>query len=351
MSNSTTPKTIILTGGGTAGHVMPNIALLDTLKTRFDKIVYIGSKNGIEKEIIEKYQFVDYRPITTVKFIRGLTAKNLLLPFKLIKGVQEARKIIKEVNPSIIFSKGGFVAVPVALASGKIPLIAHESDMTLGLANKIIYKKCKYMCTNFEKTAKNLKKGIYTSSPLRNLKGNKHNLSLTLDPYKKTLLVMGGSLGAKAINSALRAIINKVCNKLNVIHLVGKGNLSKNNNYPKNYNQIEFTNNIEDVFDATDYVVSRAGANAITELLTLNLPMLLIPLPKGNSRGDQIENALYFKEKGYANLLFQEDITNDRLLNEIDNLITNASTLKQNQKCNLPNGTKAVSELIFKNML
>lgn len=344
-------KTIILTGGGTAGHVMPNVALLDSLKKTFDRIVYIGSHSGIEKDIISKYPFVEYRPITTVKFIRGLTLKNFLIPFKLAKGIREAKKIIKEVKPNIIFSKGGFVAVPVALGAGNIPLIAHESDMTLGLANKIIYKKCKFMCTNFEKTAQSLKKGIYTSSPLRNLKGNKHNANLNLDPYKKTLLVMGGSLGAKAINFALRQIIFDLTKKLNVIHIVGKGNISTNPQYPSNYNQIEFTNNIEDIFDATDYVVSRAGANSITELLTLNLPMLLIPLPKGNSRGDQIDNAKYFKEKGYANVLFQEDITNSNLLKAIDNLISQSDSLKKNQKCNLPNGTKAVTELILNNML
>ena len=343
-------RTIILTGGGTAGHVMPNVALLNSLKKHFDKIIYIGSQNGIEREIISNYPFVEYRPITTVKFIRSFTLKNLLIPFKLVKGIMEAKKIIKETSPAIIFSKGGYVAVPVALASGKTPLIAHESDMTIGLANKIIYKKCKYMCTNFEKTALNLKKGVYTSSPLRNLKGDKSKLNMYLDPNKKTLLVMGGSLGAKALNKQFELIANRLCTRVNIIHIVGKGNLDKDNKYPKNYNQIEFTNEIENIFDATDYVVSRAGANSITEFLTLNIPMLLIPLPKGNSRGDQVDNANYFKEKGYALALDQDDMTSERLLIEIDHLIKDANKIKQNQKCNLPNGNEMITKLILDTM-
>ena len=331
-------NTIVLCGGGTAGHVMPNIALLKYLKQHFKNIYYIGSINGIEKEIISEHKEITYYPITSVKLIRGLTLKNLAIPFKLIKGYVQAKNILKKLKPDIVFSKGGYVSVPVTMAANnlKIPVVAHESDFNLGLANKLILKTCNKMCCSFEETAKNLgDKGVFTLSPVREnlFYGNKQKafLACGFNKIQPTILVIGGSLGAQAINEVMFKIANEITKKFNVIHIVGKGNKNpKINN--KNYHQIEFVSSIEDYFALADIVVSRAGSNAINEFLVLNKPMLLIPLPKGNSRGDQILNAQNFYEKGYALILNQEDLSETSLLHKINELYLSVNKIKNNQK-------------------
>lgn len=344
-------KTIILTGGGTAGHVMPHLAILDDLKKHFDNIIYIGSENGIERKIIEEKN-IKYYPVTTVKFIRSFTLKNLLIPFKLIKGIRECKKIIKKENPNIIFSKGGFVAVPVALAANKcgISIVAHESDLTLGLANKIIYKKCKVMCTSFDVTAESLKKGFYSGPPLRPslFRGDKFKAKVKRDTGKKTLLIMGGSLGARAINKVIFECAESICKKLNIIHIVGKGNLI-NKPMPNNYTQIEFTSEIEDIFACSDYVISRAGSNSIFEFLALKKPLLLIPLPIDESRGDQILNTEYLLKNKLALSLEQKNLTKENLASKIEELINEEDNLKkQIENFTLPNGNKNLIEQILK---
>lgn len=320
---------IVLTGGGTAGHVTPNLALLPYLKNHFKEIHYIGSINGIEKQIIDQYPEIIYHEIPTVKLIRGLNFKNLLIPAKLINSVIQAKKILKKIKPDIIFSKGGFVAVPVCFAgsSFKIPIIGHESDFSMGLANKLIYKKCKTMCFSFKSTAEKYKeKGLYTGSPIKDdlFKGKKietlkhYNLSLT----KPTILITGGSLGAKKINDTIFNSINKLTSKYNVIHIVGKNNKNESIKV-ENYKQIEFSNNIKDLYACSDLVISRAGSNTIFELLSLNKLMILIPLPKGNSRGDQIENARYFKENNYATVIDQDKLNSQLLLSTINLVFRN----------------------------
>ena len=337
-------KTIVLTGGGTAGHVIPHLAIIPTLKNHFDKIVYIGSENGIEKEIVKNLD-IQYISIPTVKLVRSFTLKNLLIPFKLYSSIRKARKILNDVKPNIIFSKGGYVSVPVCLASRKTPIIMHESDLSMGLANKIIYPKCTVLCTNFEDTAEKYKKARYTSTPLRNFKHYSRTCQLHL-PKPKTLLIIGGSLGAKAINSAALEISDQLCEKMNVIHIVGKGNLPSNN-LPSNYNVFEYCDNMGEIYAHSDYAVSRAGANAITELRYLNIPMLLIPLSAG-SRGDQIQNAQHYIHKGYAIELRQEQLTPDTLLKNIEKLISIGDRLKYNmQKTKLPNANKKIVDLIL----
>ena len=350
-------STIVLCGGGTAGHVMPNIALLKHLKKHFTNIYYIGSHNGIEKEIVSEQSGIKYYEITAVKLIRGLNLKNLAIPFKLIKGFNQAKQILKKLNPDIVFSKGGYVSVPVTFAAKAlhIPVVAHESDFNLGLANKLILKTCTKMCCSFEETAKTLgNKGVFTLSPVRdslflgNAKTAKEKCGF--NNLKQTILVIGGSLGAKAINEAMFKIANKITENFNVIHIVGKGNLNKDIK-PKNYYQLEFTPNIEDYFALADLVISRAGSNAINEFLVLNKPMLLIPLPKGNSRGDQILNAKNFTEKGFSLTLFQEHLTPENLLNNINKLKKEANKIKQNQQqFKNKNGTENILKVILKSV-
>ena len=338
-------KTIVLTGGGTAGHVIPNIALIPKLKQYFDKIIYIGSSNGIEKELVKDAD-VEYIEIPTVKLVRALKFENLLIPFKLFSSVRKTRKILNDIRPNIIFSKGGYVSVPVCLASKKVPIIMHESDLSMGLANKIIYPKCTLLCTNFEDTALKYKKAYYTSTPLRDLKKYSNTCELHL-PKSKTLLIIGGSLGAKIINKTAFKIADKLCENMNVIHIVGKGNLP-NIKLPSNYNVFEYCENMNEIYSHTNYAVSRAGANAITELRYLNIPMLLIPLSSG-SRGDQIQNSKHFVHKGYAIELRQEELNEETLLKNIETLIKSSDRLKYNMsKTKLPDANKKIVELILK---
>ena len=347
-------KTIVLCGGGTAGHVMPNIALLPELKKHFKNICYIGSHNGIEKQIISEQKNINYYSISTVKLIRSLSLKNLLIPIKLLKGIIEAKKILKQLKPNIVFSKGGFVSVPVTIAAKQlsIPVVALESDLSLGLANKIILKQCKVMCCSFKETAQKLKnKGVYTLSPIRNqlFMGNKQIAKQTckFNNNLPTLLVIGGSLGAKAINDVMFMCASEITKQFNVIHIVGKNNINKQLNLT-NYYQIEFTSNIENYFALCDIVISRAGSNAIFEFLALKKPMLLIPLSKESSRGDQIENAKNFLNKGFAHVLYQEDLNTKTLMTEINKLFNNKNTIIEKQKQYHGNGVKNIVEQILK---
>jgi UDP-N-acetylglucosamine--N-acetylmuramyl-(pentapeptide) pyrophosphoryl-undecaprenol N-acetylglucosamine transferase len=284
-------KTICLTGGGTAGHIMPHLALLPNLQKEFDQIHYIGSVNGMEKDLIEAQKNLPYYGISTVKLVRSFTPKNLLIPFYLLKGVFQAKALLKRIRPNIVFSKGGFVSLPVVLAAFllRIPVVTHESDITVGLANKIIHKFSKVLCVSFEETYLKVKKRcVYTGSPVRAqiLEGNKTIIfeKYHLDKNKQTLLFMGGSLGAKAINHALYACLDDLLKEYNVLHLTGKGNLKEQLSNKKNYVALEFTNQIEHLFAAADCVICRAGSNVLFELLSLKKPMLLIPLSKKNSR-------------------------------------------------------------------
>ena len=316
-------RTIVLTGGGTAGHIMPHVALIPELKKHFDRIVYLGSKNGMEKDIITNIPGIEFIEIETVKLIRKLTLKNLLIPYKLIKSINQCKKILKKVKPNIIFSKGGFVSVPVCYAGKKlgIKIISHESDYSFGLANKLILRKCNLMLTSFRETCKN-DNCIYTGSPIRDdiFKGDKKNCECGFKKKQPCILIFGGSLGAKKINEVVFKSIDKL-KDFNIIHIVGKNN-SKSIEKP-NYFQIEFAKNIWDYFNLADLVVSRAGANSIFEILALKKPMLLIPLGKTQSRGDQIENAEAFKRYGFASVLYEEELTPVTLFKSITNLNKN----------------------------
>ncbi len=340
-------KKIVLCGGGTAGHIIPNLALLPILRKHFDEIHYIGS-NGMEKDILKEYKDVKYHEISAVKLVRGFTLSNLKIPFVLCKSICQSKKILDKIKPDVIFSKGGYVSVPVVLASGKIPVIAHESDFTMGLANKIIYKKCKKMCFSFEEPSKKYKKkGVFTGSPIRQeiTKGNKNNLHLNFD-NRPTLLFVGGSLGASALNSFIDENFEKLISKYNIIHISGKKYTVRNKN--KNYVCYNYIKNIEDCIDACDIVVSRSGSNAIFEFLTLNKPMILVPLPKGSSRGDQILNAQEFERKKLAKVIMQEDLNIERLFEELDNITKNKAKIKSTlQKANKTIGNDKIVNIIL----
>lgn len=338
---------IILCGGGTAGHVMPNVALLPELKEHYDEIHYIGT-NGIEKSIIKKFPYVKFHEIECVKLIRSLTPKNLLIPIKLLKSINHCKKIIKEIQPDVVFSKGGYASLPVVLACKNIPIIAHESDYTMGLANKLIYKKANVMFFSFEDSAKKYKKGKLSGPPIRDniLKGKKE-VAINKTNFNNNLpiiLIVGGSMGAQGLNEIIYSNINNLCKSFNLIHITGK---NKKQISHKNYFQIDYAENIEDYLSICDIVISRSGSNAIFEFLALNKPMLLIPLPKTSSRGDQILNARYFERNGWAIMKEQEKLTNNDFMNTIHELIKNKNVfIDKMKKAKLKNGKDIIlSEL------
>ena len=343
-------KTIVLCGGGTAGHIMPHIALLPELKKHFDKIYYIGT-NGMEKDIVKRAN-IEFYEIDTPKFNRKLSFKTLGIPFRLLKSISKTKKILKQLNPSVIFSKGGYVSIPVAIAGKKIkiPVVSHESDLSMGLANKVIYHYCNIMCTAFEKTAESKSKCVFTGIPIREeLKFGDKNKVLNQFEHDKnlpTVLVIGGSLGAKAINEVIAKNLDKLTKRYNVIHIVGKSGEEKKT---KNYLAVKFVDNIGDFFAAADMCVSRSGANAIFELMTILKPMLLIPLPKGASRGDQVENAKLLESKKLAHVLLQENLNGDTLITEIDNVLKHKDELIKNLgKQDTLNATEKIVDILIK---
>lgn len=345
-------KTIVLTGGGTAGHVCPNINLSTELKKYFDKIVYIGTANGIENKLIKTQTDYEYYSISAVKFTRKNLLKNISLPFKLSKSIGEAKKILKKVKPSIIFSKGGYVSLPVVIASHKlkIPVISHESDISMGLANKVASKYSNLVCTNFEITAKNNKKCIFTGSPLpiSHLTKQEARIKLGIETTKPILLITGGSQGAKAINDVIYKSLGQLTKNYYIIHLVGKGNYNKKIK-SKDYKQIEFSNDIWTIFKASDFAISRAGANTILELLANKIPTIFIPLPKGISRGDQVDNSKYLEKLGVAKVIYQNELTPEKLQNTLKNLENQSKNIiSAIKKQNFTDGTYKIINLILK---
>ena len=315
-------KRIILTGGGTAGHVTPNLALLPALKERGFEIRYIGSKAGIEKSLVEKAG-IPYDGISSGKLRRYFDPKNFSDPFRVLKGLGEARKLLKQYKPDVIFSKGGFVAVPVVLAARrlKIPVIIHESDMTPGLANKISIPAATKVCCNFPETAKALPEGkaVVTGCPIRSelLAGTKEaGYALTgFTEEKPVLMIIGGSLGAVHVNNAVRSALPELLKEFQVVHLCGKGRIDEILKGTPGYVQFEYVQEpLKDIFAMADVVISRAGANAICELLALRKPNVLIPLSAEASRGDQLLNAESFRKQGFSEVLTEDKMNNETLI-------------------------------------
>ena len=318
-------KRIILTGGGTAGHVTPNIALLPGLKNLGYDIHYIGSYEGIEKNLTEQFG-IPYHGISSGKLRRYFSVQNFTDPFRVLKGFGEARKLIKSLKPDVIFSKGGFVSVPVVLAGKQchVPTIIHESDMTPGLANKLSIPSATKVCCNFPETLTHLpkEKAVLTGSPIRKelLIGDRAAALkfCGLTDGKPVILIIGGSLGSVVVNNAVRAILPELLKDFQVIHLCGKGKIDESLQNLKGYVQFEYIQDeLKDLFALSDLVISRAGANAICELLALHKPNLLIPLSANASRGDQILNARSFERQGYSVVLEEEELTSSVLLDAV----------------------------------
>ncbi|RGV96499.1 undecaprenyldiphospho-muramoylpentapeptide beta-N-acetylglucosaminyltransferase [Ruminococcus sp. AF14-10] len=348
-------KRIILTGGGTAGHVTPNIALLPRLKELGYDIQYIGSYNGIEKELIEPFG-IPYHGISSGKLRRYFSMKNFSDPFRVLKGFGEANKLIRDLKPDVIFSKGGFVSVPVVLAGkkNKVPVVIHESDMTPGLANKLSLPSAAKVCCNFPETLEHLPadKAVLTGSPIRQelLSGNKI-AALDLCGFaadKPVILVIGGSLGSVVVNNAVRLALPELLEQFHVIHLCGKGKLDASLNNVEGYAQFEYIKSeLRDIFALADVVISRAGANAICELLALRKPNLLIPLSANASRGDQILNARSFERQGFSVVIEEEELSKELLLESVRDLYANRDTyMSAMRKSTLQNSIETITNII-----
>lgn len=351
---------IIMTGGGTAGHVTPNLALMPELEKLGFEFKYIGSKDGIEKEIMKDAN-VEYYEISSGKLRRYFDMKNFTDPFKVVKGILEANKILKKEKPDVIFSKGGFVAVPVVIAASmkKIPVIAHESDLTPGLANKLSAPFCDKLCVTFRESLAHVKenKGVLTGTPIRSeiLEGSRIRGKeiCGFNDEKEILLVIGGSLGAKSINDEIRRELDELLKEFNIIHVCGKNNLDKELENKSGYRQFEYVKEeLPHMLQSADYIISRAGANVIFELLALKKPTLLIPLSKKISRGDQVMNADSFEKEGYSLVLDEDQMMEKHNLKEsLKELKEQRGTLIKNmENSTMKNGVDAIIKVILKSI-
>lgn len=342
---------IVLTGGGTAGHVIPNLILAKSLEKYFDKIYYIGSY-GIENDLVKKAGIPFYQ-IPSTKLKRKLTIKNLGIPFTLISAIKKAKKILKELSPDIIFSKGGYVSLPVVIAGYflKIPVISHESDITAGLANKIASKYSIKTLTAFSCTAKEFKNGLYLGSPVNaNLTGYSKEKSLnyfSIKNDKPILLIFGGSLGARRINNAVFSVLDRLLVDFNILHVTGKNDII---NAPTRagYKAVEYVFDMRLAYSLADVILSRCGANSAFEILSLKIPAVFIPLSKEESRGDQEKNAEYFFSKGLAQVIKESELTDESLIFSIKSAYANKNNIK-NSKTQIFDASENIAKFLYKN--
>ena len=323
-------KRIVFTGGGTLGHVMPNLYLMEEMKDC--ECFYIGT-NGIEKEKV-KDKVTDYFSIPAIKLERGKILKNFKIPFVLMSSILKAKTALKKIKPGVVFSKGGYVALPVCIASRmlKIPVVTHESDYSLGLANKLILKVCNIMCVNFKNLETKSKKIVYTGPIFsKSFESRTKNKSqFTLHENKKTILIVGGSLGSKKINETIYPILKDMLKDFNIIHITGKGNL-KIKSY-ENYTSMEMCNDMAGLYNIADFVIGRSGAGVTAECYFKNLPMLLIPLENKSSRGDQLQNAKYYVKEGVAEIVREKELTPTMFLEKLNGFNNNLTNYREKYK-------------------
>ena len=324
-------KKILLTGGGSAGHITVNLALIPLLTEAGWEIVYLGSFDGIERELISNFPEVTYYGISTGKLRRYFALQNFTDIFRVLKGILEAYNIVCKLKPNLVFSKGGFVSVPVVIGSrlNNIPIITHESDLTPGLANRINMNFAHTICTTFSDTLKHIPSnrgefiGAIVRPELKQGNAQRGRIFCQFNSNKPVILVAGGSLGSLSINKIVRSLLNTLLTEFQIIHICGKGNLESDIER-QGYKQIEYVSEeLPDLMCLCDLAISRAGSNFIFEFLALKKPMILIPLSKKASRGDQIENARIFERQGFAEVILEEDLNQDSLLNSIHTVFNN----------------------------
>lgn len=350
-------RRIVLTGGGTAGHVTPNIALIEALKEEGWDIHYIGTRDGMERDLIERIPGVTYHSVPSGKLRRYFDVKNFTDPFRVLAGSFKATHLIGRLKPNVVFSKGGFVSVPVVYGAWlhRVPVIVHESDMTPGLSNRLSTPLCRAVCTTFPEAAEIAgKKGVCTGTPLRReLFAGRREQGLRICGFtgkKPVLMVTGGSSGAQAVNEALRAALPRLTPVFDVVHLCGRGNLDERLEGLAGYRQLEYAREeMAHIYAASDVIISRAGSNTVCEIIALGKPALLIPYPKTASRGDQILNAESMRSRGLCDVLMQEDMTPDTLVSAVIEVYKQRRAIEGTiAACPQRDGTAAVLEQIHR---
>ena len=348
-------RKIVLTGGGTAGHVSPNLALIPRLLQAGYEVDYIGTEKGIEREMIARVPQVHYHAVKSGKLRRYFSWQNFTDPFRVLAGAVQSARLMGKLKPDVVCSKGWFVSVPVVFGAWlhRIPVVCHESDLTPGLANKLCRPFARKFATTFPECADALgAKAEMTGTPLRpELFQGSRARGLALLGFtgeKPVLLMMGGSLGAQSVNKVLREALPELLKRFDLCHICGKGNLEPALEGTQGYRQLEFADKeLPDLLATADLVLSRAGSNALCEFQALGKPMLLVPYPKGASRGDQILNAQSLEKRGLCRVLLQEQLTRASLVAALERLWADREQLTAALRDAPPaDGTKRVLEMI-----
>lgn len=350
-------KSIVFTGGGTAGHVTPNLPLIKAFHHQGWQVNYIGSADGIEKNMIEATK-TPFHAVKNGKLRRYFSLKNFIDPFKIGIGVIQSYFILRKLRPQVLFSKGGFVAFPVVAGAwlNRIPVVAHESDMSIGLANKLCIPFVNTLCLNFEaakKQVKNQNKVLVTGTPVREeLFHGMKDKGLALCGFhanKPCLLVIGGSIGAQSINQVIREALPALTEKFQVIHLCGKGKVDAQLKGRDGYCQFEYANaELADLFACAELVLSRSGANSLYEILALAKPHILVPLSAKVSRGDQIQNARYFEKQGISRVISDEALTVSVLMQELASLEKEKEVIiKKIKALKIASATEVIIDLLL----
>jgi UDP-N-acetylglucosamine--N-acetylmuramyl-(pentapeptide) pyrophosphoryl-undecaprenol N-acetylglucosamine transferase len=344
-----------LTGGGTAGHVTPHLALIPHLQRAGYEIHYIGTEAGMERDMISRLNGITYHAVKGGKLRRYFSWKNFTDPFRVLWGAMQSARLMGKLKPDVCFSKGGFVSVPVVFGAWlyRVPVVLHESDFTPGLANRICARFAKRIATTFPECAKALgEKAQMTGTPLRpELFSGSRAKGLAMGGFsgqKPILLMMGGSSGAQSVNQVLREVLPRILPMMDVTHICGKGNLDADLSNTPGYWQKEFlSEELPNAFAAADLILSRAGSNALCEFQALKKPMLLIPYPRTASRGDQILNAKSYQKRGLCHVLLQEDLTVDSLVSALHHLYESSADLRKAlESAPAADGTRAVLDMI-----
>lgn len=336
-------KRILFTGGGSAGHVVPNLALMNELKYSYH-ISYMGT-GGIEKTLVGNSGFAFFQ-VDCPKLVRAFTLENFKIPFRLSRAKKNALSILKREQPDLVFSKGGFASYPAVWAAHKlrIPVLTHESDLSPGLCTKLIAKKCKYVLTSFPETADLFKNGKHVGSPIRKeiLCGEKTRARRKYEftDAKPVLLILGGGSGSRALNEAVQANLPSLLMRFQILHLTGKGNTFTKR---EGYVPLEFENDMGSAYAASDLVLARAGSNTVFEIIALKKPSVLVPLTRG-SRGDQLQNAEYFEKKGLCTLLREDNL--HELMNSLIMTLKNNALTAALRESEIGNGTPTILDLI-----
>ena len=345
---------VVLTGGGTAGHVMGNLAILPGLRERGYDIVYIGSEEGIERELIARKQ-LPYYPISSGKLRRYPSWENFKDIFRVLKGIRDAKAALKAIRPDIIFSKGGYVTVPVAFAAGslKIPFIGHESDITPGLANKLASRYARKMLVTFPETRSAFgEKGVVVGSPVRQelYEGSRTHAYefLGFQEGRPLILIKGGSMGAMVINRIVWESLDELLQHYQIVHLVGNEHINRDVPDRPGYRQYGYVGSeMKHLLTAADFIVSRAGSNSIFEFLALRKPHLLIPLDYDQSRGDQVLNAESFERAGYSLVIREKDLDQETFLTRLSELELKAPLFIGNmEQAELGEGVASILQII-----